>query len=168
MLEWRKSKIRWPGFFRAFLVVPAMMAAGCASIVKDKWQNISITAPECEEAVQCTLRNKRGAFLIAVPGTVNVRKSDDPLHIECKGEEGKSYIGVAESKMGDMIWGNMVLGGVVGAFIDSSTDAHRIYPHLISVPMCTAGNEQDPPTLEYPGPPTEQPGSEPGNEKKKS
>ena len=143
-------------FLRMLLVTAAVMAAGCASIVKDKSQNISITAPGCEGPVKCTLRNKRGAFQASVPGTVNVRKSDDPLHIECQDGRDKTYVGAAESKMGDMIWGNIVFGGGIGAFVDSSTDAHRIYPHVIRLPMCTTGHEDDPPILEYPDAPSSQ------------
>ena len=44
----------------------------------------------------------------------------------------------------------IIFGGGVGAIIDAHTDAHRIYPHTIKVPMCIPGRENEAPDVTFP------------------
>ena len=131
-------------------VVAGMIITGCSSIVNEKTVGINIDAPECPSGTECTLKHKKGQYEVNVPAHVTIPKSDDPLHITCRTPDGRTYINAAESKMGGMIWGNIVFGGGIGAVVDAHTDAHRIYPHTIKVPMCQPGRENETPDVQYP------------------
>ena len=136
---------------RVMLTTLAVLAsAGCSSIVNEKSTGINIDAPGCPSGTECTLKNKKGEYVASVPTHMTISKSDDPLHIECRTPDGRIYANAAESKMGKMIWGNILFGGGIGAIVDAHTDAHRIYPHTIKVPMCEPGRENDPPDVQYP------------------
>ena len=130
--------------------IAALAVTACSSIVNEKTTGINVDAPGCPSRTECTLKNKKAEYEFSVPAHVTVTKSDDPLHIECRTPDGRTYINATESKMGNMIWGNVVFGGGIGAIVDAHTDAHRIYPHTIKVPMCQPGRENDPPEVQYP------------------
>ena len=137
-------------FRLAGILVLAILVSGCASIVNEKTANISVDAPGCPEGTECTLKHKKGEYRVRVPGQTLVQKSDDPLAIECRAPDGRIYVQAADSKMGGMIWGNIIFGGGIGAIVDAHTDSHRIYPHTIKVPMCQEGRENEAPELTYP------------------
>ena len=62
-------------------------------------------------------------------------KSDDPLQIVCKDEEGNHYhTAEVAGHRTDRAWGNLLLGGGAGAIIDAHTDAHWEYPGMVEVP----------------------------------
>ena len=131
------------------ILIAGMAISGCSSIVNEKSTGINIEAPGCPDGTECTLKHKKG-HNARVPTHVTIPKSDDPLHIECRTSDGRIYVNAAESRMGAMIWGNVVFGGGIGAIVDAHTDAHRIYPHTIKVPMCQPGRENDPPDVTFP------------------
>ena len=131
-------------------IAASIVISGCSSIVNEKTAGINIDAPGCPTGTECTLKNKKGEYQASVPSHVTIPKSDDALHIECRTPDGRVYVNAMESKMGAMIWGNVIFGGGVGAIVDAHTDAHRIYPHTVKVPMCQPGRENDPPDVQYP------------------
>ena len=132
------------------ILCTAMFATGCSTIVNEKTANISVDAPGCPDGTECTLKHKKGEYRVKVPGQTLVQKSDDPLSIECRVPDGRTYVQAADSKMGAMIWGNIIFGGGIGAIVDAHTDSHRTYPQPIKVPMCQEGRENEAPELTYP------------------
>ena len=136
---------------RVIVALGAVIAVtGCSSIVNEKTASISVDSPGCPAGTECTLKHKKGEYRVRTPGHVTVQKSDDPLQIDCRSPDGRAYVNAAESKMGSMIWGNIIFGGGVGAIVDAHTDAHRIYPHTIKVPMCIPGRENEAPDVTFP------------------
>ena len=118
--------------------------------MNEKTSTINVDAPGCPDGTQCTLKHKKGQYQVQVPGVLTIPKSDDPLHITCRTRDGRVYVNAADSKMGGMIWGNIIFGGGIGAVVDAHTDAHRIYPHSIKIPMCEEGRESESPDVQYP------------------
>ncbi len=134
----------------AGVVVASALLGGCSSIVNEDMSTINFDAPECPDGTQCTVEHKKGQYSVQVPGTLTIPKSDDPLHITCRTRDGRVYVNAVDSKMGGMIWGNIIFGGGIGAIVDAHTDAHRIYPHTIKIPMCQDGRENETPDIQYP------------------
>ncbi len=123
------------GRFRIIGVLSLAMAlTGCSTLVSDKLASINVDAPGCPDGTECTLKHKKGEYRVEVPGRTTVQKSDDPLSIDCRSPDGRKYVHSADSKMGGMIWGNIIFGGGIGAIVDAHTDSHRIYPHTIKIP----------------------------------
>ncbi len=103
---------------------------GCASITKGTMDNIQVSITNCTELVQCTATNKKGEWQFTAPGAVKFKKSDDPLTIVCNDGDGVVTVQVVPTR-GGMAWGNILLGGVIGGGVDSSTDAHWDIPDSI-------------------------------------
>ena len=101
----------------------AIFASGCASITKGTKDTMQIQVGNCPESINCTAQNKKGTWIFTAPGAVQFKKSDDPLTITCDDGPGKITVQVVPQR-GSMAWGNIIVGGIIGGGVDSSTDAH--------------------------------------------
>ena len=113
--------------------------SGCASITGSSTQNISVQTrtPDGKELkeVQCDLINKRGTYFVTTPGTIVISRSNDDLHVTCRKdsfENGKASV-VSDTK-GSM-FGNILLGGGIGAIVDHNTGSAYEYPNFFQVVM---------------------------------
>lgn len=121
-------------FFSAIAILSATLGTGCASIVSGQDQVVSVHAPNCAGA-SCKMTNPAGTYFVQSPGTVSVNREYDDLVVTCE-KEGfdPSTIRVSSSTKG-MAFGNIVLGGVVGAGVDMATGAAYDYPAEIISPL---------------------------------
>ena len=113
--------------------------SGCASITGSTTQNISVQTrtPDGKEVkeVQCDLINKRGTYFVTSPGTIVISRSNDDLHVTCRKdsfENGKASV-VSDTK-GSM-FGNILLGGGIGAIVDHNNGSAYEYPNFLQVVM---------------------------------
>jgi hypothetical protein len=116
--------------------------SGCASITGSKNQPITVTAV-CENAMvqgaSCTITNEKGVSYISTPGTVMVQKSTSDLTISCTKATAIANPIVVKSSSNASIWGNILLGGPIGAAVDAGTGAGFDYPpsaNVIFNPPC--------------------------------
>ncbi len=123
--------------FKYSCLVGALVAlSGCASITGSKTQPISVTAICEAEQIQgasCTVTNDKGVSYTSTPGTVMVTKSNADLSVTCTKEKVSSNPAVVKSASNVNIWGNILLGGPIGAAIDAGTGAGFDYPPTVSV-----------------------------------
>ena len=118
--------------FRVFLAGGLVAATGCASITKGTSDVVQVEVANCGETIQCVASNKKGSWTFSAPGSVRVKKSDDALRIECP--DGEETVTRSVSPQGDaMIWGNVLLGGIIGAGVDANTDANQELPDTITI-----------------------------------
>lgn len=115
---------------------------GCATIVKDKSDTVTILTPNCPAGTSCKISNKKGSWVVQTPNTITVPKSDDSLLVICSTPDGREISGSLESKDGGMIWGNILFGGIIGAVVDARTDASRDYGDSIVLPLCEANADE--------------------------
>lgn len=118
------------------LAMVALLALqGCASIVSGSTQVVSVDTPGCPGA-RCELSNDKGKYFVtSTPGTVTLGRSYNNLQVTCTREGASSDpVSVASTTKG-MAFGNILIGGVIGAGVDMSTGAAYDYPQLITVPM---------------------------------
>ena len=115
----------------AFLAL-AVLGGGCASITKGTSDVVNVEIANCGETVDCTASNKKGSWDFKAPGSVRIKKSDDALRITC--EDGDGTVSRSVMPQGDaMIWGNVLVGGIIGAGVDSNTDANQELPDSITL-----------------------------------
>lgn len=107
---------------------------GCASVVTGQNQLISVLTPNCPGAV-CTLVNDDGTYHVTTPGTVSVNREYDPMTISCEKEEIEPLLISVESKTQSAAFGNIILGGIIGAGVDMATGAAYDYPSEIINPL---------------------------------
>ena len=107
---------------------------GCASIVSGQDQIVSVSTPNCPGA-DCKLVNPAGTYYVTSPGTVSVGREYDDLSVTCKLEgHDPVAISVSSSTKG-MAFGNILLGGGIGAGVDMATGAAYDYPSEIINPL---------------------------------
>ncbi len=114
----------------------AVSLSGCASITGSKTQPISVTAVCEAEQIQgatCTVTNDKGVFYTSTPGTVMVNKSTADLSVTCVKNKINSNAQVVKSTNNANIWGNILLGGPIGAAVDAGTGAGFDYPPSVNV-----------------------------------
>jgi hypothetical protein len=112
---------------------------GCASVTGTPNQSVSVQArasngKEVKEAA-CDLINKRGTWFITTPGTVQIHRSNDDLQVTCRKDgydNGRASV-VSDTK-GSM-FGNIILGGGIGAVVDHNNGSAYEYPSFIQVIM---------------------------------
>lgn len=120
-------------------ITPFSLLSGCASVTGTPNQSVSVQArssngKEVKEAA-CDLINKRGTWFITTPGTVQIHRSNDDLQVTCRKEgfdNGRASV-VSDTK-GSM-FGNILLGGGIGAVVDHNNGSAYEYPSFIQVTM---------------------------------
>ena len=118
------------------VAIPLICLSGCASITGSKTQPVSITATCDSEQVQgasCTVTNDKGVFYVGTTGTVMVNKSTADLSVVCVKDKVNSNPAIVKSTNNANIWGNILLGGPIGAAVDAGTGAGFDYPPAVNV-----------------------------------
>ncbi len=115
-----------------------LMFTGCASIVNGQNQSLSVTSDSNGATLagaKCSLANNKGTWFATTPGSVTVRRSYQPLAVNCTLDGFETGSITINSATKAMAFGNIIFGGVIGAGVDISTGAAYDYPELIKVSM---------------------------------
>lgn len=119
----------------AVLTVVAL-ASGCASVTSGKNQALTVQAM-CGgtplSGASCALSNSKGRWVVQTPGSVTIQKSYGDLAVECTKDGIKPTVGTFESSSNGGVWGNIVLGGVIGYAIDAGSGAGFDYPQQLTI-----------------------------------
>jgi hypothetical protein len=121
--------------FSSFFMV---LLTGCASIVSGTSQAISVETKYKGESVSganCKLENGKGVFFVTTPGTVTIHKAYADLLVTCEKMDVPEGLARVKSTTKAIAFGNILIGGVIGAGVDAGTGAAYDYPQLISVLM---------------------------------
>jgi len=128
---------------KALLVVYALalpfIATGCASVTGSPNQSISVQTRE-QAGVEvvgasCELTNDEGKWFVTTPGSVSIHRSNKDLQVSCKKsglESGRAAV-VSDTK--GAMFGNIILGGGIGAIIDHNNGSAYEYPTVIDILM---------------------------------
>eukprot|EP01037_Dinobryon_pediforme_P025306 gene25306-27402_t len=122
----------------ACAVIASAMLTGCASIVNGTGQNLTIEAKKDGASVAgatCKLINDKGTYYVTAPGTVTVHKSYSDLQVACEKTDTLPGTASVKSTTEGMAFGNILVGGLIGAAIDTSSGAAYDYPTLITILM---------------------------------
>jgi len=109
-----------------------LLAGGCASVTHGTTQSVRVdTATASGEAVadaECQMTNDKGSALTRSGQPTLVRRSGGNLIIQCTAEGQAPASGQATSRVNAGMVGNIMVGGIIGAAIDSGTGAGYNYP----------------------------------------
>lgn len=116
-----------------------LQMGGCASIVTGQNQSISVQAQnqrgEKVAGAQCKLSNNKGQWFVTTPGSTVVHRSFENLAVQCEKESHEPSVTGAVSTTQAMAFGNILIGGIIGAAVDVGTGAAYDYPSMITVTM---------------------------------
>jgi len=125
--------------FILLAVTSSILISGCASITGTTGQSVSVQSKNMSGAevngAVCELTNNKGTWFITTPGSAPIHRSNDDLQVLCKkqGEEN-GRVAVVSATKGSM-FGNIILGGGIGAIVDHNNGSAYEYPTLIQVVM---------------------------------
>ena len=107
---------------------------GCASITGSTGQSISVTTKDKGKSVigaNCELVNSRCKWTLTTP----IRRSNEDLIVACQksGHEPGRAVVVSDTKAA--MFGNIILGGGVGALLDHNSGVAYEYPSLVDISM---------------------------------
>ena len=105
----------------------------CATIVNDAEVPVTLSFSDGSSG-SCKLSNKRMQYQVDIPGTHQIRRSDDALKFDCKTAGGKTAFGSIPSEMeGAKLVGSVVFFDL--GITDSITDKHRTYTPNFVIPV---------------------------------
>lgn len=122
----------------AALLAVSSLATGCASIVSGTNQSLSVETRNKGQKVvsaNCKLENDKGAWYVTTPGSVTVNRSYKDLNVKCEKDGLTPGLMSVKSTTKGMAFGNILLGGVIGAGVDAATGAAYDYPNMFAVEM---------------------------------
>jgi len=115
--------------------VSALSLSACASIIENNAQKVNIV-PIGAQSANCELKNAREAVTSLAPAITQIRRSKTDLDINCSdnqtGATGKKTV---SSDLDAWVFGNILLGGVIGLGVDLGTGSAWKYPEQIDVNM---------------------------------
>lgn len=123
----------------AILASVALLSTGCSSITGTTGQSVSLQTRDKAGAevpgAACELTNNKGKWFVTTPGSVQIRRSNDDMLVQCtKAGHETGQASVVSDTKGSM-FGNIIFGGGIGAVIDHNTGSAYEYPTLIQVVM---------------------------------
>jgi len=120
------------------VAVATLWLTGCASVVNGHNQSLSVVTKSKGDDVKganCSLTNDKGVWYVTTPGSVSVHRSYGDLTVSCKLAGLPDGAVAVKSSTTAAVFGNILIGGGIGAGIDVATGAAYNYPNAIPVDM---------------------------------
>lgn len=115
----------------------ALSFTGCASVMNDSTHPMRIEtksqAGVMVAGAECKLTNDYGTINTKSGDTVQVRRSSKDLDINCTHPNFPASAGRAVSRANSGMFGNILLGGGIGAIIDHNKGTAYTYPTWIQM-----------------------------------
>lgn len=120
----------------ALLTVGAL-TTGCASVVNDSTHPMKVETKtatgDLVTGAECKLTNDYGSVSVKSGDTAQVRRSSKDLDIVCKDPKNPDALARAISRANAGMFGNIILGGGIGAIIDHNKGTAYTYPTWVQL-----------------------------------
>ncbi len=121
------------------IAASSTVLSGCATITGNSSQPVSVQAYDTHQTpltgVKCKLTNDKGTWYTNAPDSVMVQKSAGDLHVVCEKPGLEPGLAKVVSKVNAGMFGNIIVGGGVGAIIDHTKGTAYNYPSVLNVVM---------------------------------
>lgn len=122
---------------RGLLVLVCLAFTGCASVMNDSTHPMKVeTKTEAGQIVtgaDCKLTNDYGSVSVKSGDTAQVRRSSKDLDIVCRHPDNPDATARAISRANAGMFGNIILGGGIGAIIDHNKGTAYTYPTWVQL-----------------------------------
>lgn len=116
----------------------APLLSACATIFSGTTQNIAVSSTP----PGATVKVEPGGQSSTTPAKLSLRRKDAPYRLTIAMEGYEAYTVTISAGTNGWIWGNLILGGLVGIIIDSSTGAaNALSPDEVHGNLVKAGVE---------------------------
>ncbi|APA71559.1 hypothetical protein [Janthinobacterium sp. 1_2014MBL_MicDiv] len=131
---------------------------GCATLTGNTEQMVLVQTIQDNRELHgagCILSNDVGKWFVTTPGRITIRKSREPLKVDCKkhGSPAIATDGSIDPKLNGSVWGNVILTLGVGYFVDRNTGAGFDYPSVLTIVMQDPARIAPPPAAVAAKPP---------------
>lgn len=110
----------------------SLLLTGCASIVNDSTHGIKVETLTPDGTVvsgaDCKLTNDYGVIQVKSGDLATLHRSSSDLDITCRHPSHPDAYGRAVSRANGGMWGNILLGGGIGAIVDHNKGTAYAYP----------------------------------------
>lgn len=124
----------------SLLILAVVQLSGCASILHGNAQPVHVVTLCNGRAVPsaCTAQNAKGIWHFTSPGIVEVQKDFTHLDIVCKAPYFSEISAKVPAMLNLSVAGNLLLGGLVGAGVDTYRGASFAYSQDVRIlyPAC--------------------------------
>lgn len=123
--------------YRITLAAGCLALTGCASVVNDSNHPMKVetktNAGQFVVGADCKLTNDYGSISMKSGDTAQVRRSSKDMDIVCKHPENPDATARAISRANAGMFGNVILGGGIGAIIDHNKGTAYTYPTWVQL-----------------------------------
>lgn len=133
---------------RLLVVLGLLSLTACSTISgSGTTQAISVQTFQSDGAeidgAKCDMTNDEGTWFVVTPGSTVVHRSNKDLQVTCR--KPGSDVGTASvvSRTKGNMWGNVILGGGIGAIVDHNNGSAYDYPGLVKIYMGRANQKID-------------------------
>lgn len=120
-------------------ILSGAQLVGCASVSNGTSGPIRVeTVASNGDAVvgaKCDLTNDFGTYSVITPASVTVHRSSKDLQVTCKKDGLPDATANVTSRVTGSMFGNIILGGGVGAIVDHSNGSAYNYPDWMKFVM---------------------------------
>lgn len=119
----------------AFAALAAAAFPACATLFGSTEQTVMVQTVLDHQQVSgigCVLSNDRGRWFVTSPGRATVRKSTQPLVVDCRREDVWAYDQI-EARQNASKWGNILFTLGAGQVVDKQTGAGFDLPATLTV-----------------------------------
>ena len=131
----------------AGIALAAIISSGCATITTGQNQSLSVETRAKGVAVagaSCQLANDKGVWFVSTPGSVMVNRAYGDLSVKCTHEKFPPGTMIVRSTTKGMAFGNILVGGIIGAAVDVGTGSAYDYPSLITLELGLTQTAEEP------------------------
>ncbi len=120
-------------------IITLSLLSGCASISLESTQALNVKTVDAKgaavEGARCVFTNDKGETVLEkAPGIAQVNRSSKDMDVVCT-KAGTSEGTARLISRAGRIWGNLILGGGIGAIVDHNTGKGYNYPFIFEVIM---------------------------------
>lgn len=114
------------------LALFSLSLSGCASVMNDSTHAMTVetstASGQMVPGANCSMTNDYGTVMIKSGATALVRRSGSDLQIACEYPKQLTASGRAISRANSGMFGNIILGGGIGAIVDHNKGTAYTYP----------------------------------------
>ena len=119
-------------YCRLTVIASCVAFTGCASVLNDVTHPVKVETKSADgtsvNGADCKATNDYGVFNFKSGDTTQIRRSSKDLDIVCKDPKNPDANARAISRANGAMWGNIILGGGIGAVIDHNKGTAYSYP----------------------------------------
>jgi hypothetical protein len=124
-------------FLRIVTFSAALAGTGCASVMNENTHPMTIETKtvggQMVSGADCKLTNDRASTSVKSGATTSIRRSSEDLDIVCSHPEFQVASARAISRANAGMFGNIIIGGGIGAVIDHNQGTAYTYPTWVQL-----------------------------------